>query len=83
MNSVLAAAGMHGTRDACQESACVGRLAQSTRGFQGCSGIEAYYYGIIQSSFGQSAVVIIGERGLLPWRGKKQSIVLPVAGMEF
>lgn len=33
--------------------------------FQGCSGREAYY-GIIQSSFQQSAVVITGERGLLP-----------------
>lgn len=34
-------------------------------GFQGCGGKEAYY-SIIQSSFQQSAVVITGERGLLP-----------------
>lgn len=82
MNSMLSAAGMHGARDSCQESACVGGLAQSTRGFQGCSGIEAYYYGIIQS-FEQSAVVIIGEHGYCHGEEKNQSIVLPVTGMEF
>lgn len=40
-------------------------VLKAFNGFQGCGGKEAYY-GIIQSSFQQSAVVITGERGLLP-----------------
>lgn len=40
-------------------------VLKSFNGFQGYSGKEAYY-GITQSSFQKSAVVITGERGLLP-----------------
>lgn len=56
-------------------------VLKSFDGFQGCSGKEAYY-GITQSSF-QKCCGNYGGTWLIAMKKKNQSIVLPVAGMEF